>query len=138
MAGDYQIEYLDKPEWDLIGGGIQEFNTRNAGDENAKRLCFVVRAPNGEAVGGVIGMTFWNWLYIELMFVKEEHRRGGFGSRLLALAEEEGRKHGAQHAFLDTFSFQAPEFYKKHGYRVFGELPDFPAGHTRFYLVKDL
>jgi hypothetical protein len=45
---------------------------------------------------------------------------------------------GGRHVFLDTFSFQAPGFYLKHGYEVFGELPGFPAGHTRFYLKKAL
>jgi hypothetical protein len=48
------------------------------------------------------------------------------------------RRRGAKHAHLDTFSFQAPGFYHKHGYRVFGELPDFPPGHRRYYLTKDL
>jgi hypothetical protein len=39
---------------------------------------------------------------------------------------------------LDTFSFQAPDFYKQHGYQVFGELQDFPSGHQRYYLKKQL
>lgn len=138
MADDYQITYLDKPEWGIIGGGISNYNEQQAGADSGKNLCFVVCAPDQEIVGGVIGTTYWDWLYIELMFIKEEHRRSGFGSRLLSQAEEEGRKRGAKHAYLDTFTFQAPDFYKKHGYRVFGELKDFPAGHTRYYLTKEL
>jgi len=66
------------------------------------------------------------------------NRGRGYGHRLLTLAEEEGRKRGAEHAYLDTFSFQAPDFYKQHGYHVFGELSDFPQGHRRYYLTKQL
>jgi ribosomal protein S18 acetylase RimI-like enzyme len=72
------------------------------------------------------------------MWVKEEHRGQGFGHRLITLAEEKARQHGARHAYLDTFSFQAPGFYKKHGYQVFGLLNDFPPGHQRYYLTKEL
>jgi predicted N-acetyltransferase YhbS len=62
----------------------------------------------------------------------------GCGSQLLALAEEKACEQGAKNAYLDTFSFQAPAFYEKHGYEVFGELPDFPPGHQRFFLKKEL
>jgi GNAT superfamily N-acetyltransferase len=138
MPEDYQIEYTDSPEWNIIGGGISDYNTQQAGDDHGKNLCFILKAPDGSVVGGVIGATYWDWLYINLMWLKEELRRCGYGSRLLALAEEEGSQRGAKHAYLDTFSFQAPEFYKKNGYRVFGELQDFPTGHARYFMVKEL
>jgi ribosomal protein S18 acetylase RimI-like enzyme len=86
----------------------------------------------------VIGVTYWDWLSIDLMWIKDDLRGRGYGSRLLTLIEDAARQRGAKHAHLDTFSFQAPGFYKKHGYQVFGELPDFPSGHTRYYLVKQL
>lgn len=136
MDEKYNIVYLEQPEWGVIGGGINEFNRREAGDENFQHLCFVLRAPDQEVAGGVIGATFWDWLHIDLMWVQEGLRRRGFGSQLLKLAEDEARKRGARQAFLDTFSFQAPEFYQKHGYRVFGELSDFPHGHQRVFLTK--
>jgi GNAT superfamily N-acetyltransferase len=72
------------------------------------------------------------------MWVREDLRGSGYGQRLLALAEDEARKRGAKNSYLDTFSFQAPGFYKKYGYRVFGELPDFPTGHQRYFLTKQL
>ena len=70
--------------------------------------------------------------------IKEELRGQGFGHRLLTLAEDEARHRGAKKAHLDTFSFQAPDFYKQHGYEVFGELQDFPPGHQRYFLSKQL
>ena len=72
------------------------------------------------------------------MWVKEELRGQGYGHQLLAMAEIEARQRGATEAYLDTFSFQAPEFYKKNGYQIFGVLENFPPGHQRFYLTKAL
>ena len=138
MDQAYQVEYLDKPEWGIIGGGITEFNTQQAGDDEGRNLCFVLRGPDQEILGGVIGATYWDWLSIDLMWVKDELRGRGYGRRLLKLAEDEARQRGARNAYLDTFSFQAPEFYKRNGYRVFGELGDFPAGHRRYFLTKRL
>lgn len=138
---DYQITYLEKPDdsaWGVVGGGIHDYNNQQAGDGNGKMLCFVLRGADGETVGGLIGETHWNWFYINLLFVKEELRGRGYGHQLLALAEEEARKRGAKKAYLDTFSFQAPEFYHQHGYEIFGTLQDFPTGHQRHYLTKNL
>ncbi len=133
-----QIRSLKKPAWDTIGGGIQEFNTRQAGDDNGHSLCYVLQTPEEEFVGWVIGTTYWDWLYIDLMWVREDLRGQGFGRQLLALSEETARDRGAKHAYLDTFSFQAPEFYKRFGYQEFGRLEGFPAGHTRYFLTKEL
>jgi len=80
----------------------------------------------------------WDWFYIDLLFLKEELRGQGYGHRILTMAEEEARRRGAKNAYLDTFSFQAPAFYKEHGYQMFGELKDFPPGHQRYYFKKQL
>ena len=137
-AGAISIEYLDEPAWEVIGGGISAYNIQQAGQDNARNLCFVLRSADGEIYGGVIGATYWDWLYINLMWIREDLRGQGYGARLLALAEEEGLRRGARHSHLDTFSFQALEFYRKFGYQVFGQLENFPAGHTRYFLSKDL
>jgi len=141
MTEEFQIKQVDKiedPIWEAIGGGINSFNEEQAGAENAKRICFVIYDAEEKIAGGVIALTYWDWLYIDLMWLRADLRRHGYGSRLLALAEEEARKRGAKHAYLDTFSFQAPEFYKKQGYQVFGELKEFPKGHQRYFFTKEL
>ena len=134
----FEIKYLEEPAWDAIGGGLTDFNTRQAGDDKGKNLCFVLQTPEWKIVGGVIGATYWDWLYINLMWVREDLRGQGFGRQLLEKAETEARRRGAKRAYLDTFSFQAPAFYKKLGYEEFGRLEDFPVGHTRYFLVKTL
>ena len=138
MDEEYTIVSADKPAWEIIGHGICDYNDQQAGDDKAQSLCFVLKGPDQEIVGGVIGATYWDWLHIDLMWIKDEFRGRGYGHRLLALAEEEARRRGAKNAELDTFSFQAPDFYAKHGYQVFGELQDYPAGHQRYYLTKRL
>ena len=138
MAEEYQIVKLDDPAWEVIGQGITEYNTQQAGEDQGKNLCFVLQNPDGEIVGGVIGSTYWDWLYVNLMWLREDLRGQGFGKELLSLAEEEAHQRGAMDAYLDTFSFQAPGFYQKQGYEVFGQLDDFPTGHQRFFLKKKL
>jgi GNAT superfamily N-acetyltransferase len=139
MKDEYQVVFVEHPEqsaWGIIGTGLNDFNKKQAGDDKPQRLCFVIQSAGEEIAGGVIGVVYWDWLYIDLMWVKEDLRGKGYGHRLLAQIEEAARNRGAKHVHLDTFSFQAPDFYRKHGYREFGRLDDFPAGHTRYFFVK--
>jgi GNAT superfamily N-acetyltransferase len=141
MEKEYHIAFVEKPEqsaWGIIGRGISEYNRQQAGDTRFQRLCFVLHAPDQEIVGGVIAEVYWDWLYIDLMWVKDALRGRGYGHRLLTRAEDKARQLGARNAYLDTFSFQALDFYQGHGYHVFGELPDFPPGHQRYFLTKQL
>jgi GNAT superfamily N-acetyltransferase len=135
------IAYVEKPEeaaWGKIGQGVHEYNLQEAGDLNFQRICFVLQNPEGDILGGVIGEIYWEWFYLDLMWIQEDLRGNGYGEQLLNAVEKEAKQKGAKQVFLDTFSFQAPGFYQKFGYQVFGELPDFPPGHQRFYLTKEL
>lgn len=141
MDTTYTIVRVNSPEqsvWRVIRQGIDRYNTEKAGDPRAQRICFAVHGLDQEIVGGVVAVIYWDWLFIDLMWMEEDLRGRGYGSRLLTLVEDEARQRGAKNAYLDTFSFQAPEFYKKHGYRLFGELCDFPPGHRRYFLTKQL
>jgi GNAT superfamily N-acetyltransferase len=141
MEDSYHILSVDKPDdpvWEAIGGGIQAHNIQHAGEDHGKRLCIVLYGPDQEVAGGLIGETYWNWLYISLMWLRDDLRGRGYGRRILLAAEEEALQRGATDAYLDTFSFQAPGFYEKQGYRVFGELADFPPGHRRYFYTKQL
>jgi ribosomal protein S18 acetylase RimI-like enzyme len=141
MDEELNIVYVDNPEetaWGIIGRGVGTYNEQKAGDQKFQRLCFVLHGPDDEIVGGVLGEIYYDWFHLDLLWVKEELRGRGHGQRLLIRAEEEARQRGARNVFLDTFSFQAPGFYKKHGYQTFGELPDFPPGHQRHFLAKQL
>lgn len=122
----------------VVGPSLDRFNEETAGASGHQRLCRALRGPDGSVAGGLIGSTYWGWLYISLLWIREDLRGRGYGHRLLDLAEEEALRRGATNAYLDTFSFQAPRFYEKRGYRVFGELRGFPPGHDRYFLTKTL
>ena len=108
------------------------------GEERANPVCFLIYGPDRELMSGVIGETHLDWRYFNLLFVNEDLRGMDYGHRLLELPENEAQKRGVKNAYHDTFSFQAPGFYKKYGYRVFGEMNDFPSGHRSYYPTKKL
>lgn len=98
----------------------------------------VAAYDQNELLGGIKGHTQRGWLYVGWLWVHEKSRKSGLGSQLMKLAENEALKRGCHASYLNTYSFQALEFYKKHGYEVFGELNDFPKGHSRIFLKKNL
>ena len=92
----------------------------------------------GGKLAGLTGETFGNWLCIRFLFVSESLRGQGIGSRLLEAAEREARLRGCKYAFVDTFSFQAPAFYKNHGYQEVFTLEEYPYTGKRHYYTKNL
>ncbi|WCM23536.1 GNAT family N-acetyltransferase [Paraburkholderia bryophila] len=96
------------------------------------------RDTDGSIIGGLLADTYWQYLEVHKLWVSEAHRNAGHASRLMNAAEDEARLRGCRHAFLDTFSFQAPDFYQKLGYREFGRLEEFNGKHERHYLYKRL
>lgn len=121
-----------------LSKGLLAFNRSKAGAPKWKVVAFESRAKGGALLGGLYGGSLWGWLYIELLWVDEKARGKDLGSELLARAEAIGVQRGCRHAFLNTFSFQAPGFYKKRGYKPFGRLKGFPKGHERIWMVKEL
>ncbi len=93
---------------------------------------------DGKKLAGLTGETFGNWLCIHYLFVEEQLRKEGLGSKLLLAAEKEAKHRGCKYAFVDTFSFQAPEFYKKHGYNEVFSLNEYPYTGRRHYYTKNL
>jgi len=103
-----------------------------------KPLRVYVREVDGSVIGGLMADTYWEYLDVHKLWVSDAHRNAGHASRLLNAAEDEARRRGCKHAFLDTFSFQALDFYLKLGYREFGRLEGFSGKHARYYLYKQL
>lgn len=122
-------------ERETIIGGLVAFNDAHASREQYGELAVVARS-DGNIVGGLLGLTNWNWLFVRQLWVADAFRSTGTGSRLMRAAEAEAVARGCAHAHLDTFEFQALAFYRKLGYEVFGELDDYPPGFRRFFLQK--
>lgn len=93
----------------------------------------------GGMAGGLAGHTWGTWLHVALLWVDERHRGAGLGSRLLAEAERAAREErGCRNSRLETWDFQAPAFYQRHGYEIVCTIPDYPPGVTEYTLTKRL
>ena len=94
----------------------------------------------GGLVGGCVGGTVdvWHWLTVDTMWVRPSHRSRGLGRRLLEAVEEQARERGCRWARLNTWEFQAPDFYARCGYVTYARETDYPPGHTNHLMRKDL
>lgn len=135
------IVLIDTPDTDdvaVIGQGLGAYNWEQTGINDHKPLAVLVKDADSNTLGGISGRSSLGLLFLDLVYLPKTLRGGGIGQRLLAMAEEEGRKRGCKRAVLYTISFQAPEFYKKYGWRVFGEIPCDPPGTSRIFMTKEL
>ena len=117
---------------------LRVYNVREGGDPGLSSLALMLTDGNGVEVGGLWGKISYDWLFIELLAVPDAHRGEGHGEALMRQAEAHARAQGCVGIWLDTYAFQAPRFYEKLGYAVFGQLDDHPRGQSRFFLQKRL
>lgn len=120
--------------WDRLAA----YNLLYAPPDEHQPLAVFLRDSEGNLAGGLLGGTYWGWLHIEVLWLREDMRRQGYGQQLVAAAETEALRRGCRHAHVDTLDFQAPAFYEKLGYQRWGTLEDLPPGHTRIFFKKDL
>ncbi|SDJ22144.1 GNAT family N-acetyltransferase [Natribacillus halophilus] len=99
-------------------------------------VCFVIK-DEGEIVAGINGEIFWHNMHISLFSVHASYRGRGCGSQLLQKMEAEAVNHSCRMMYLETLSWQAPDFYKKHGFEIVGKLDGYPiAGECQYYMRK--
>ncbi|EIZ82283.1 putative GCN5-related N-acetyltransferase [Methylobacterium sp. GXF4] len=122
----------------IVEDGLNAFNALHNGPDPTKPLWFICRDDQGTVLGGLQGFIQWDWFAIAMLWVREEHRGRGIGTRLLTEAEQEARKRGCIKFRLGTMTFQAPEFYKRFGYVEIGRMDDLPPGHSYIWMTKIL
>jgi GNAT superfamily N-acetyltransferase len=130
---------LDPADAAVIMDGVRAYDLSRIGYRDFRRLAVAVRdRQTGKVVGGLYGRSEFGLVYVDWLFLPEDLRRARIGSRVLALAEEEGRRRGCTHIALTTLSVEAPGFYKKQGYAVAATLDCDPPGVARHYMTKRL
>lgn len=129
-------------EVDVISNKIESYNNSQAPfiqEQPFINLNFCIKDAGGAIIAGIMAVMYcWGMLSVDVLVVDQQYHKKGLGSQLLSHAEDEARKRGATLAHLDTFDFQAKDFYIKHGYEVFGVLDDCPKDHKRYYMKKVL
>lgn len=133
-----RLENTESQKAQKIGELVRSYNRSKREAAESEPLNLYVEDDSGELLAGLVAETFGNWLEIEYLFVKEDLRGQGIGSQLLQQAESEAKKRNCRYVFVNTYQFQAPAFYQKHGYKEVFTLKDYPCTGQRHYYQKDL
>ena len=140
LPSGLRLDIEDEPahaDIEVLPDGLEAYNeSRWPKHQPWKPLAVFVRESE-TVVAGLAGETYSGWLFIKYLWVSDGLRGRGIGRKLMEAAEARALERGAHSAWVDTFSFQAPGFYPKLGYEVFGEL-DYPPDFVRFFLRKRL
>jgi GNAT superfamily N-acetyltransferase len=121
-----------------LWNGLIRYNLQKAGPFHYKRTVLTVRDDKKRVLGGVILQSYWRETYVELLWLSARARRLGFGRKLMQEAERRARRRGSRLMHLNTYSFQAPGFYEKLGFKRFGGMAGSPKGASRHWFVKQL
>jgi GNAT superfamily N-acetyltransferase len=133
-VGDGDSELAER-----LGKELTDYNTRATGVGDERGLSVQVRDPDGHLVAGLTGWTWGTCAGINMVWVRDDQRRSGFGGRLLEAAEAEALRRGCVQMLVSSFTFQAPDFYKRNGYVEFARSEGIPtAGRADVHMVKPL
>ena len=121
-----------------LWAGLLRFNRKTAGPFRYSHVVLTVRSAKGRILGGLILQSYWKESYVELLWLSERARRLGYGRRLMQEAEQRARRRGSRLMHLNTYSFQAPGFYEKLGFKRFGGMEGSPRGASRHFFMKIL
>lgn len=135
----------DKPaeaDIDVLPEGLEAFNEAQwPGHQPWETLAVFLREADPDQAGRILGglhcECYAGWLFLRYFWLAEGLRGRGLGAGIVAAAEQRGRERGCHSAYVDTFGFQAPGFYRKQGYVEFARLPYPPKGE-RIWLRKRL
>lgn len=117
---------------------LLEYNRRATGISDDDELSGFLRDDSGALLAGLYGWIYGGTCEIALLWVREDHRGQGLGTRLLDAAEGKARTVGSHQMLLRTHDFQAPDFYQARGYRQVAVVDEYPRGHRWYTFVKPL
>jgi GNAT superfamily N-acetyltransferase len=139
---DLEIYVPNKSESEYIGKRLLEYNLDMKPLEQKEPFVEInrcIKNSDGDVIGGILAIAaLWHILHIDTMWVRQEFRGNKIASKLIQDVEEYAKRLGCHLSYLETYDFQAKEFYINNGYKIFGVLEDCPKGHTCYSLSKRL
>ncbi|MCW6652672.1 GNAT family N-acetyltransferase [Aerococcaceae bacterium NML210727] len=133
-----KLDNIKSNKIEELGSLIKAYNRQKREPVESEPLNIYLEDEQGHLIAGLVAETFGNWLEIEYLYVSETLRGQGIGSKILNKAEAEARRRKCKYSFVDTFNFQAPDFYRKHGYQEVFVLKEYPYTGERHYYTKAL
>ena len=141
MSRAPHLEFVEEPtasDIEAVVGILGATAEKQHPGGNYRDYGFLLKGEDGAIVGGLTGYVLYGWMFVQFIAVAEELRGQGLGKMLMAQAESWAREHGLGGMWLDTFAFQAPDFYRGLGFTEFGTIEDHPAGSRRIFFQKRL
>lgn len=128
----------DVNDFEELAKGMLAYHELSGHPRKSEKYNIFLKDDDGNIYGGVIVTFLWNGMEIDSLWVTESLRGKGWGRKLMEAVEAEGKKRGCTVAYTNTFPWQAPGFYEKMGYTLYGKLEDFPKGSYLSYYSKKL
>lgn len=138
---EYQVTTSTEEEREYILDRLLAYNRRFVTDTRgvpADKINKLIKDDDGTILAGINCESFWDITHISILWVDQDHRHLGLGTQLLKYVEDISRHYGIHQITLDTFDFQAKDFYERLGFTVYGELTESPKGHTQYFMKKVL
>ncbi|MEV0291699.1 MULTISPECIES: GNAT family N-acetyltransferase [unclassified Kribbella] len=117
---------------------LDDFNTAATGAADRGSFSIKIADDTGELVGGLAAWTWGGLCGIDMVWIREDSRTDGWGSKMLQAAEAEARRRGCDRIAVSSFTFQAPGFYQRHGYVETGRTRGIPGGNEDVHMFKTL
>ncbi len=134
----FEIEEPSSAEIEFLEERLYEFNAGTTGIADGRGLGVFLRDESENILAGAAGHTWGETCELRQVWVAASVRGRGLGRPLMAEVEAEAIRRGCRQLVLTTHSFQAPDFYRKLGFEVVSELPDYPRGFSQLVLRKRL
>ncbi|WP_414054598.1 GNAT family N-acetyltransferase [Macrococcus equi] len=119
----------------MIQSKIKEYNKPNW--REWREFNYHIK-DGSKVIAGVVAESRYQTVEIEFLYVDEEYRNQGLGKLLLDYLETVAKRQGMTSILVNTYSFQAPEFYLKMGYELLFKIEKAFGNVDQYYYRKQI
>lgn len=138
LSFEITVGKANPKDFKVLYDGMLKYHAKKGHQRVFEEINIFLKDEYKKVWAGAIAVVLWNGIEINSLWVNESLRGQGYGKKLVEMIEKEGKLRGCTIAYTNTFTWQAPKFYKKLGYKPYGELKDFPPGNSLTYFYKNL